>query len=862
MAKKIFKISVPLILIGIILFIAYDTYQKTTTNNTNPIIVIPSNASIIIQLNNVRGINRLLKSYDICKQLQSIEKIQKITKQADTISNFFSKNSHIFSSNQLFISLHKVSANKHATLFCTTFNNEINKNNQKVINLFCDDFTTSTYDNQTIYFSKKISKYFSFKEDIIFYSENKMLITDAIRTSNENTDNLLDNQLFADCYKTISKMADINFLINYNSLFSLGDIFMNPSSKINSFSSWAATDLKFKDNAILTSGISSLNSSINNFTDIFRNQKSQDLDIVKILPENTTQLFAISFENQQKIYNAKNKILQNRNEFWNWNKNRKLVFEETNIDFNEFINEVNYEAGIFNASVKLSPDKTYTYFKTKESIRATSMMQGIITSSLNYKDFVINKVTENNLTANLFGDFFDAKTMFFITINDYFIFGRSTIALEYIIDNYVAKNTLSKNKSFKKLKSYISTDANIFYYLNPGKTAETLKNKLANPEYFRYNIDSITKFTALTMQISSTKNGSLHNLCLFYDNEYKESIKEEWYFVLDTSSTMNPQFVKNHFTNEKMILIQDNLNQLIAINASGKKIWSMQLENKLLGEINYIDTYKNNKFQALFNTKDKLFLVDRNGRLVDGFPKELPTTTSLGHSLFDYDSNKKYRIIIVGDDNILYNLDKKGNRVRGWKYNKTANRINQKPVHFLVDNYDYILNSTGNSTTKLLARNGSDRVVFDNVKSFADLVKISNEGELYAITNNNELWRANVDGEVDVTNLENLQDKSKILAFNGGYYIGNNKLVSYTNKINNEKWEITLDDEIISIHSIYEYIIILTKTSLYLIKENKIVDGFPIESDGYFNIADIDNDRKINIVTVKNGLLYNYEVAN
>ena len=45
----------------------------------------------------------------------------------------------------------------------------------------------------------------------------------------------------------------------------------------------------------------------------------------------------------------------------------------------------------------------------------------------------------------------------------------------------------------------------------------------------------------------------LHNLCLFYDDEYKEAIKEEWYYPLDTNTIIHPQFVKNHFTNKEII---------------------------------------------------------------------------------------------------------------------------------------------------------------------------------------------------------------------------------------------------------------------------------------------------------------------
>ena len=199
------------------------------------------------------------------------------------------------------------------------------------------------------------------------------------------------------------------------------------------------------------------------------------------------------------------------------------------------------------------------------------------------------------MTYNLFGPTLKANNRFFTTIDDYFIFGHSIVALEYVIDNFISQNTLSNNKSFKKLNSYISNGANIFLYINPGKTALAFREKIINKETFRFNADSIAKFTAFSMQINNTKNGMLHNLCLFYDEKYKESIKEEWYYPLDTISNINPQFIENHFTKEKMILIQDNLNNLISLNTSGEKLWSKSLKFKILGKINFIDFYNTSK---------------------------------------------------------------------------------------------------------------------------------------------------------------------------------------------------------------------------------------------------------------------------
>ena len=861
MFKKILKISVPILLIGVIIFYFLDKYQTIAGSTPSPITVIPTNASVILQLNDVKNLSKSLKLSNIWSKLQNIKQVEVITKKAEEISIFFNKNQAIFESNSLFISFHEVTAKKSATLYSTTFKREHLKKNKEIIALFANDITTSEYDNQTIYFSKSLNRHFSFKDDILFYSDDKMLLEDAIRISNTNDDNLFNNPLFSDCYSTINNSSEINLMINYNGLLALSNFFTTVPVKLTHFSEWTATDIKFEDNAILASGLSAFNSTVHNFTDIFNTQKSQNLSILDILPQNTTQLFAITFNSQQQLYEKKNEILRIKHQFMTWDKNRQVMEKKGNINYTDFLSEIDNEAGIFNTSPSLGVDNSYTYFNTKESIRASSLLQAMIISSSDYKDFRINKIIDNNLTANLFGTVFKANNPFFTTINDYFIFGSSEASLEYVIDNYTSNNILSANTSFKKFKSYVSNDANIFLYLNPGKTVGTLINSLVDTELLSHNSDSIAKFTAFSLQINTTKNGMFHNFCLFYDDEYKEAIKEKWDYALNTSPIINPQFFDNHFTKEKMILVQDNQNNLIALNASGEKLWVKQIGDKILGEIHIIDSYNNNKFQVLFNTKNQLYVMDRNGEFIDGFPKNLPISTSIGLSLFDYDKNKDYRIIIVGNDNTLYNLDKQGKKLDGWKYTKTTNRINQSPVHFVVSDNDYILNATNNSTTTLLARNGTEKVGFKNTPSFTTPVSISENGTLYAITTKNKLWTAFINGSTEIFELPKLNATSKILAYNDGYYLTNENSVFYINDEKKEELNIELDASVKTLTLCLGYIAITTNTSLYLIKDNKIVEGFPILSDGYFNISDIDNNGKMNVVNIKNGIIYNYELA-
>ena len=72
----------------------------------------------------------------------------------------------------------------------------------------------------------------------------------------------------------------------------------------------------------------------------------------------------------------------------------------------------------------------------------------------------------------------------------------------------------------------------------------------------------------------------------------------------------------------------------------------------------------------------------------------------------------------------------------------------------------------------------------------------------------------------------------------------------------------TLDSKITSIKKIDEFLAVTTKNKLYLYNSYSLIDSFPITSDGYFNIADIDNNKRPNLLNSKKGFIYNYELAN
>ena len=71
------------------------------------------------------------------------------------------------------------------------------------------------------------------------------------------------------------------------------------------------------------------------------------------------------------------------------------------------------------------------------------------------------------------------------------------------------------------------------------------------------------------------------------------------------------------------IAIQDQDHVLYLYSNTGKLFWKKQLAGKIIGPIQQVDLYKNNRLQMAFRTQDKLIVLDRNGKIVKPFNKKI-----------------------------------------------------------------------------------------------------------------------------------------------------------------------------------------------------------------------------------------------
>jgi hypothetical protein len=203
------------------------------------------------------------------------------------------------------------------------------------------------------------------------------------------------------------------------------------------------------------------------------------------------------------------------------------------------------------------------------------------------------------------------------------------------------------------------------------------------------------------------------------------------------------------------IMVQDNSFQLHQLSSEGKINWSFNVGEAIISEVSQVDVLGNGKYQYLFNSKQKLFLVDREGKNVEGFPVEFPAEATAGVNVFDYDNNRNYRCFVPLGDGKVVVYDKNGKLVEGWNFLGTESEVTTPVQHFRIKGKDYIV-FKDKQTIYIQNRRGEDiarpKVHFENSENPLILNPLNN-AELLATEKNGRIYVIGFDGatrKVDV----------------------------------------------------------------------------------------------------------------
>ncbi|WP_055444592.1 hypothetical protein [Lacinutrix himadriensis] len=787
-----------------LLLISCNT-KNTHINTTD---YIPEDASVIIKVNNLESLKSNLDNNDL---LRSLSKSKTYTSLSQKLENL----KYLNTTNPLLVCFNYDEKDSLQYTIIT----------KQTPDLFAVDSLQNISVEAYLYQSISINKtqiekniiYNTYKDSVFIASSSKDILETSLITTNKDED-----------LKTILKTSDtkkpFSILINNKHKQPIQSVFTNDSISFASFTNYTLVDADISQDAIILNGITKATDSTKSLINIFKNTIAQENSIASIAPSNADGFMSFTFKDFSIL---------------NENLKQFRITDSLTTDTTLFDNIV--EVGVIyegkNQSILLN---SLDAIATKDALLND---QNLVET---YRQIDIYSFSESGLFRNTFSPLITFnQANYYANVNDFFVFTSTKEALENIIANYQNKTTYSEKEYYQSTKVHLTNASSLLLVANPTALKHIINtnfNETLNLKLDDYKTSAIqfvydTNFAHVNAVIKKNKTRAREN-----------SVTELYNIKLDADLVNNPQLVTNHITKQKEIIVQDINNHIYLISNRGKVLWKKQLQGPVLGEVQQIDMYKNGRLQLAFATPNRVYVLDRTGKDVAPFPLKYNDAITQPLSVFDYDNNKKYRLLVTQGKNVLM-YDAKGKPVKGFKFKAAESTINHQPQHFRIGRKDYLTFKTDNKLY-IVDRVGKTRVTPKGKYAFSNQALYLYYNKFTTTTKDGKLISFNTSGTNSTQNL-NLGIKHHLATTT-------KTLIAQTeNKLTIKSKTLDLDfgnydtPKLFYINDkIYVSTTDLQTQKVYLYDSNGVLqNNFPVYGNSAIALDNLDKDNNLEFVT-------------
>jgi hypothetical protein len=279
------------------------------------------------------------------------------------------------------------------------------------------------------------------------------------------------------------------------------------------------------------------------------------------------------------------------------------------------------------------------------------------------------------------------------------VYCKNSAQAERFHNDYLAYNRFTDSKAYLELSDAISNASFTLLLRTPHRHTT---------QAFLKDIDPENRLNALVLQTNTEIPKRKHfAFAALHHKELKDELKAIWTCDLEKPISNGPWPFINHYTQKAEIVVQDKLHQLYLINSDGKILWKRLLDSDIIGSLQPLDVFENEKKQMLFCTNKRLYCVDRNGNDVKGFPVKFDSKINAAPTAIRYSAGSDLRIL-VSAGNVIKNIDQNGEEVDGWDELEIG-AISAPIEWHSISGKDYLLGIVDNQTIEILDRAGKRR---------------------------------------------------------------------------------------------------------------------------------------------------------
>lgn len=772
--------------------------------------LVPDKALLVYETEQFATTWESLKSKKVWKTLTSLPAIGKLNEgltSLDSTKNGRSLINILTNDNKLVIGLFPVNRSELGALYILEIKN-INQH-AAISNLLEDNYSRKVrkYNGFTIseITHKQTGKQLSF----IFYknffigSQTPFLVEDAIRTINESN-YLSFKEVNSELFKLAKlKKDDGNLYFNTSRADDLIGLFYKGSKTEISFLKKIATST-FMDIAVNESEVSLNGFSIvkneNAFLNIFKNNPSESMTVANLITNDAYALNHLSFTDSKLLLENLNRYRKSNEPSYQKAKQTLSKYDINPIDFSNWIGN---EIAIYETNYN---DGKMAIIKAKDIILANKQLRDISKRlATAHQDSVYSEVYDGNeitffplsefpslILGNIASGFED---VFYINYNDWLVFSNDFQNLKNLIDDIKNENTWGKSLKFNQFLELINKEANLSYIINTKNALRQIAS-LVNEDWLEFinlNEDIINEFELAGVQFSNVDDKYFTNINLFHPGEFIErkgstTLQSDISLTFEGELLGKPKLVTNHTDNSREVILQDSTNKIYLLSDDFDILWIDSLSSVITTEINQIDFYNNDKLQFLFGSGNQVYVVDRNGKNIEGYPLQIGESKINSLNVVDYNKTKKYRWAITNTSGELFLLDKQGKKLNNWSPNKKKYKTQSGVNHTRILGKDLMLICKKEGIIDIFNRQGNSYPGFPiNFEKDIDDQYILKPGTSF---NKSSITLITKDGEVISINLRGkfLKREQLILGSKSSTY-------SFVKDINSNKYLIAVVDQ-------------------------------------------------------------------
>lgn len=685
-------------------------FQSIQQKKTTLWDLIGKDASMVIEVTSFNSLQQ---------KLESLPTLKKVVASSWGFNQLLS--SQFLNDGKTFLSIHPTSGDDFGFLFYT----ELNSTSAKLkLATFGKELQNKSSLTKRLYngieineLTKQGKPVFSFAEidDILVMSASSFLLEGALRLRTAKESDLFRNSNTALFKLPTLKADEGNVYLNVFNFTEMANLFVHRDQSKNKLALHGSSlaDIKISNDKVLMNGF--VVNTEDDLLTLFEDQQPRPIDVASIASNRVAAMahFAMSDADQwfvnQKEYLRKREVKSTDSLEQELSRLSVQVASIRKSIGNQYANCYLGKEESVVSIIKLTDEKErVTVFDELASKLAEQKKDSLYVED--YAGYQIKLIDYKNFLYQLLYPLAPmSEQSFFVQIGQYLLLSENVELLKYFIDDLDAENTWGKSVEWNKFLATSLQESNINLFFD-GKLATVLLRDQFNPKWKLF-IDS-TSFIGIdkgSAQLSRLESNFYLNVAFqFSEGPSRKAntslVKVTYDFGNDI--TLPVKVVKSHVAKEIEIMMADSLNNFYLISKDLKVIWKQPVNSAIVGDVEQVDFFANGKLQYFFTTHNAIHLIDRLGRYVEGYPKEIKTNGIAYSSVVDYDRSKRYRYLLTEAKGNLLLTDKTCSLLEGWNPRTLSGKMIGSARHYRILGKDYFIAINQNGTVNLMNRRG------------------------------------------------------------------------------------------------------------------------------------------------------------